>query len=67
MVREITAKTILSRGNHGPDPWFGGSYEAMSPHARELGDVFERECAARGVATKMRMYQPREGTQTTLW
>jgi len=46
---------------------FGGNYEAMSPHARELGDVFEQECAARGVATKMRMYQPCEGTQTTLW
>jgi DNA repair photolyase len=46
---------------------FGDRYEAVSGRARELGDVFERECAARGIATKMRVYDSQRVEQTALW
>jgi DNA repair photolyase len=46
---------------------FGERYEARCERARELEQAFTSECAAQGVATRMRMYEHGGGTQLSLF
>lgn len=46
---------------------FGDNYEAQCERADELGQMFEQECAARGLATKIRVYDSGGGTQLSMW